>query len=88
MTYQESFNEWLNSNELSAEDKARLQELNEAEKKEMFFGPLEFGTAGMRGVLDLGTNRMNVWTVKRATKGLADYIRTLGEEAMRRGVVI
>ena len=88
MTYQESFNEWLASDELSAEDKARLQELDEAEKKEMFFGPLEFGTAGMRGVLDLGTNRMNVWTVKRATKGLADYIRTLGAEAMRRGVVI
>lgn len=88
MTYQESFNEWLASDELSAEDKARLQQLDEAEKKEMFFGPLEFGTAGMRGVLDLGTNRMNVWTVKRATKGLADYIRTLGAEAMRRGVVI
>ncbi len=88
MTYQESFNEWLNSDELTAEDKARLQELNEGEKKEMFFGPLEFGTAGMRGVLDLGTNRMNVWTVKRATKGLADYICTLGEEAKKRGVVI
>ena len=88
MNYQESFNEWLNSDELTAEDKARLQELSEGEKKEMFFGPLEFGTAGMRGVLDLGTNRMNVWTVKRATKGLADYVCTLGEEAKRRGVVI
>lgn len=88
MNYQESFNEWLNSDELTAEDKARLQELTESEKKEMFFGPLEFGTAGMRGVLDLGTNRMNVWTVKRATKGLADYVCTLGEEAKKRGVVI
>lgn len=88
MNYQESFNEWLNSDELTAEDKARLLELGEDEKKEMFFGPLEFGTAGMRGVLDLGTNRMNVWTVKRATKGLADYVCTLGEEAKKRGVVI
>ena len=88
MTYLESFNEWLNSDELTAEDKARLGQLDEGEKKEMFFGPLEFGTAGMRGVLDLGTNRMNVWTVKRATKGLADYICTLGEEAKKRGVVI
>ena len=88
MNYLESFNEWLNSEELTAEDKARLLELNEDEKKEMFFGPLEFGTAGMRGVLDLGTNRMNVWTVKRATKGLADYVCTLGEEAKKRGVVI
>lgn len=57
-------------------------------KKEMFFCPLQFGTAGMRGVLDLGTNRMNVFTVRRATKGLAEYIKTLGEEAMQRGVVI
>ena len=88
MNYLESFNEWLNSDELTAEDKARLLELGEDEKKEMFFGPLEFGTAGMRGVLDLGTNRMNVWTVKRATKGLADYVCTLGEEAKKRGVVI
>ncbi|MBO4554563.1 MAG: phospho-sugar mutase [Clostridia bacterium] len=88
MNYLESFNEWLNSDELTAEDKARLLELGENEKKEMFFGPLEFGTAGMRGVLDLGTNRMNVWTVKRATKGLADYVCTLGEEAKKRGVVI
>lgn len=88
MDYQQSYLEWLNSPELSREDKQRLLELTENEKKEMFFSPLEFGTAGMRGVLDVGTNRMNVFTVKRATQGLAQYIISLGEEAMKRGIVI
>lgn len=88
MDYQQRYNEWLASDEVSVEDKARLNSLTEAEKKEMFFAPLEFGTAGMRGVLDVGVNRMNMFTVRRATKGLADYIITLGKEACERGVVI
>lgn len=88
MDYQQVYEQWLASDELTSEDKRRLQSLGEDEKKEMFFCPLQFGTAGMRGVLDLGTNRMNVFTVKRATQGLAEYIKTLGKEAMDRGVVI
>lgn len=88
MDYQQVYEQWLASDELTSEDKLRLASLNEDEKKEMFYCPLQFGTAGMRGVLDLGTNRMNVFTVKRATQGLAEYIKTLGKEAMDRGVVI
>lgn len=88
MDYQQVYEQWLASDELTSEDKRRLQSLGEDDKKEMFFCPLQFGTAGMRGVLDLGTNRMNVFTVKRATQGLAQYIKTLGKEAMDRGVVI
>ncbi len=88
MDYQSSYMQWLTSDEVSAEDKARLASLTEEEKKEMFYCPLQFGTAGMRGVLDVGTNRMNTFTVRRATKGLAEYIKTLGGEAMQRGVVI
>ena len=88
MDYQKSYLEWLESDEVSQEDKARLLSLTEDEKKEMFYCPLQFGTAGMRGVLDVGTNRMNMFTVRRATKGLAEYIKTLGAEAMQRGVVI
>ena len=86
--YEIRFDEWLASDEVSSEDKDRLSALSEEEKKEMFFAPLEFGTAGMRGVLDVGVNRMNMFTVRRATKGLADYINTLGKEACERGVVI
>lgn len=88
MDYQSSYTQWLTSDEVSAEDKARLASLSEEEKKEAFYCPLQFGTAGMRGVLDAGTNRMNTFTVRRATKGLAEYIKTLGSEAMQRGVVI
>lgn len=88
MDYNQNYAQWLQSDELTKEEKARLTSLSEDEKKEMFFCPLQFGTAGMRGVLDLGTNRMNVFTVKRATQGLARYIKTLGKEAMKRGVVI
>lgn len=88
MDYQSSYTQWLTSDEVSAEDKARLASLSKEEKKEAFYCPLQFGTAGMRGVLDVGTNRMNTFTVRRATKGLAEYIKTLGSEAMQRGVVI
>lgn len=88
MDYQQVYEQWLASDELTSEDKRRLASLSEDEKKEMFYCPLQFGTAGMRSVLDLGTNRMNVFTVKRATQGLAEYIKTLGKEAMDRGVVI
>ena len=88
MDFEKSFLQWLASSELTDDDKARLASLTQEEKKEMFYCPLQFGTAGMRGVLDLGTNRMNVFTVKRATQGLACYIKTLGAKAMERGVVI
>ena len=88
MDFEKSFLQWLASSELTDADKARLVSLTQEEKKEMFYCPLQFGTAGMRGVLDLGTNRMNVFTVKRATQGLACYIQTLGATAMERGVVI
>ncbi len=88
MGYKESYAEWAQSKALSNAEKAELAAMSEDQRREAFFMPLEFGTAGMRGVLELGTNRMNVYTVMRATKGLADYITTLGEEAMERGVVI
>lgn len=88
MSYLETYNRFLSSDELTTEEKNRLLELSDDEKKEAFAIPLAFGTAGMRGVLDVGTNRMNRFTVKRATEGLAKFIETLGAEAMKKGVVI
>ena len=64
MSYIDNYKEWLFSDELDQHEKARLASLTEMEKEEMFYGPLAFGTAGMRGILDVGTNRMNVHTVK------------------------
>lgn len=88
MDYTERYNEWLAAAELTADERARLRSMTEEEKKECFWAPLEFGTAGMRGIIDLGVNRMNRFTVGRATKGLADYICSLGGDAKERGVVI
>lgn len=88
MDYLERYENWLSEEELTAAERERLASMTEEEKKESFWAPLEFGTAGMRGIIDLGVNRMNRFTVGRATKGLADYISSLGEEAKKRGVVI
>lgn len=88
MDFLERYEQWLSASELTDAERARLSAMTDAEKKECFWAPLEFGTAGMRGVIDLGVNRMNRFTVGRATKGLADYICSLGEDAKKRGVVI
>ena len=88
MDYTERYNEWLAAAELTADERERLRSMTEEEKKECFWAPLEFGTAGMRGIIDLGVNRMNRFAVGRATKGLADYICSLGGDAKERGVVI
>ena len=90
MTYQENYEKWLNDPRLPEECRKNLAALSadEKEKEYRFGGELEFGTAGMRGIIGCGMNMMNVFTVMRATQGLSEYIKTLGEEAMARGVVI
>ncbi len=88
--YLDIYNNWLNSEILSQKERAELSSISENKKEiEYRFGKeLEFGTAGMRGIIGLGTNMMNVYTVKRATQGLSEYIKTMGEGAKKRGVVI
>ena len=68
--------------------KTQLENFSEKEKEEAFYAPLEFGTAGMRGIVGPGVNRMNIYTVRQATEGLARLIETYGEEAKKRGVAI
>ena len=90
MNYQERYREWLNH--LNKTD-PMLQELlaienDENEIEDRFYQELSFGTAGLRGKLGAGTNRMNFLTVGKATRGIADYIVSHGKEAMARGVVI
>ena len=88
--YKEIYEKWLSSDALIETEKKELSEIESDEKEiEYRFGKdLEFGTAGMRGIIGLGTNMMNVHTVRRATQGLADYIKSLGKHAVARGVVI
>ena len=89
MDYKSIYNSWLQNEKLSKEAKEELLSLTDEKDIEYRFGAeLQFGTAGMRGILGYGTNMMNVYTVKRATQGLATYIKSLGESAMNRGVAI
>lgn len=90
MDYQTEYESWLNDPRLTDGERAELLSIasDEKEKEYRFGGELEFGTAGMRGIIGCGKNMMNVRTVMRATQGLAEYIATLGEEAKSRGVVI
>ena len=90
MDYKEKYAYWLSSDAVDAETKAELKALegNEKEIKERFYHDLEFGTAGLRGVLGAGTSRMNIYMVRKASQGLANYIVASGKEAMERGVAI
>lgn len=82
------YEEWLTSPVFDENTKAELRELqgNDAEIRERFYKDLEFGTGGLRGVVGAGTNRMNLYTVRRATQGLADYI--IRKNAKDKGVAI
>lgn len=88
--YKDLYEEWLSGGKLGNDDKEELLSIGGDEKEiEYRFGKeLEFGTAGMRGILGMGLNMMNVYTVRRATQGLADYIKAEGENAINRGVAI
>lgn len=73
--YREKYNEWINSNTISEEVKTELRAIkDEKEIEDRFYKELEFGTGGLRGVIGAGTNRMNVYTVGKATQGFADFI--------------
>ena len=76
MNYQEQYQEWLTNPYFDEETKQELKAIadNENEIKERFYKDLEFGTAGLRGVIGAGTNRLNIYTVRKATQGLANYI--------------
>jgi phosphoglucomutase len=80
--------QWIEFINLDEELKAQLNQLNEKDIEEAFYKNLEFGTGGMRGEIGVGTNRMNLYTVRKASAGLASYIEENGEEAKKRGVVI
>lgn len=90
MGYKETYTRWLNSDVLSDEDKAELKAIanDEKEIEERFYRELEFGTAGMRGILGIGTNRMNIYNVRRASQGVAEYVNSRGAEAAKAGVLI
>lgn len=88
MDYTKEYERWLSEKSLSDDEREELLSLSEKEKEDRFYTNLSFGTAGLRGILGMGTNRMNVYTVRRATQGLASTILALGRREANRGVVI
>ena len=80
--YKKIYEEWLQSPYFDEDTKSELKSIaeDEAEIKERFYTELEFGTAGLRGIIGAGTNRMNIYVVRKATQGLANYIKSLNIE--------
>lgn len=87
---QTQYERWLAHPQLPADLRSELERIAEDEQGiyDRFYQDLEFGTGGLRGMLGAGTNRMNIYTVRRATQGLAEYIKQISPDAARQGVVI
>lgn len=90
MDYRKNFESWYNNDKFDEETKRELEKIKDDDKeiKDRFYSSLEFGTAGLRGKLGAGTNRMNEYMVAQATQGFADTISENGEEAKKAGVAI
>ncbi|WP_258088507.1 phospho-sugar mutase [Weissella fangxianensis] len=90
MTWQDNFQLWTKHNDLPEYLKNDMDELaiDEQQAEDAFYQPLSFGTAGMRGLLGAGINRMNIYTVRQATEGLARLMDSLSEDVKKRGVAI
>lgn len=85
---EEKYQEWLNNEQLDQRCKEELLAMDEKTKNDAFYTNIEFGTAGMRGLLGAGTNRINVHTIRKANAGFAQYIVSNGQDAVKRGVAI
>ena len=90
MNYMQEYEKWLNSGALTAEELNELKAIanDEKEIESRFYGPLEFGTAGLRGTMKMGLHQMNVYVIRWATQGFANVICAEGEDAKKRGVAI
>lgn len=90
MSWKDTYKIWNEQTELDADVRADLDRLvtDQTQLEDAFYAPLEFGTAGMRGVIGAGINRMNIYTVRQATEGLARLMDTLDEKTRLRGVAI
>lgn len=90
MNWKEMFNRWSTYEDIDSEIKEQLEKMSGDVNliEECFYKNLEFGTGGMRGEIGPGTNRMNIYTIRKAAEGLAQYIISSGKEAMDKGVVI
>ena len=87
MNYNEKYQKWVSKEDLDPALKAELLSMDETAKEDAFYTDVEFGTAGMRGILGAGTNRLNIYVIQKANVGFAKYIASL-PEGKERGVAI
>jgi len=88
MNFELEYQKWLNNDNLATELKNELESMDEQEKEDAFYTNLEFGTGGMRGIMGSGTNRMNIFIIRKANVGFARYLLENVENAKERGVAI
>ena len=90
MDYMQEYQKWLASGALTAEEQAELEAIKDDPKEieSRFYGPLEFGTAGLRGTMAVGLHHMNIYVIRHATQAFANVIAAEGEEAKRKGVAV
>lgn len=90
MSWEQVYEQWMNSDKLDEKMQQELKALDKDAdlKQDAFYTSLEFGTAGMRGILGPGTNRMNIFTIRQATEGLARFMDTQDDQTKKRGVAI
>ena len=87
MNYEEKYQKWVSKEDLDPSLKAELLSMDETAKEDAFYTDVEFGTAGMRGILGAGTNRLNIYVIQKANVGFAKYIASL-PEGKERGVAM
>jgi len=90
MNYKDVYNYWLSNSSLDDEIRNELESIKDDDKeiKERFYNELAFGTGGLRGIIAAGSDRMNIYTVRKATQGICEEIKSIGEDAIKKGVVI
>ncbi|MBO8157771.1 MAG: phospho-sugar mutase [Bacillaceae bacterium] len=88
MSWKQAYKRWKQFDKLDQELKQQLDRMDDRDLEDAFYKPLTFGTGGMRGELGPGTNRMNIYTIRKATEGLARYLEEKGEEWAAKGIVV
>lgn len=88
MNWQQEYKRWVTHPTMDSELKNQLETMSEKDCEEAFYTTLAFGTGGMRGILGAGTNRMNIYTIRKVSAAFAAYIDSFGDEAKKRGIVI
>lgn len=88
MDFMTKYKSWVSSPYIDDETKAELHGLSDKEIEDRFYRDLEFGTGGLRGVIAAGTNRINIYVIRKVSQGIANYVKRLGDSAKLRGIVI